>query len=143
MNLKVSFNKAVRWGKQNSPDILLVTGLIEGAVGTVLACRATLKAKEILEEPSIDTKPKKAVKIAKTYSLSAALMAAAGLSICEGFDILKKSNKKALAACGAISASLMAYRERVREEVGKDKEEELYYGTKKETISVKIPQEDG
>ena len=54
MAFKARFNNFTEWGKVHSPEILLVTGLIEGAVGTVLACRATLKAKKKLEERKVE-----------------------------------------------------------------------------------------
>lgn len=36
--------------KKHSPEILMVTGLVSVAAGTVLACKATIKAQDILEE---------------------------------------------------------------------------------------------
>ena len=54
MAFKAKFNNFVDWGKVHSPEILLVTGLIEGAVGTVLACKATLRAKKKLEERKVE-----------------------------------------------------------------------------------------
>ena len=93
MNLKVRFNKVANWGKQNSPDILLVTGLVEGAVGVFLACRATLKAKKIMDESleekvisnddgtcviTVPARKKmaKAIDICRIYLAPAALLAA-------------------------------------------------------------------
>ena len=160
MNLKARFNRVADWGKQNSPDILLVTGLVEGAVGVFLACRATLKAKKIMDEPSEDKvynnndgtyvvtvparkKLAKAIDICRVYAVPAALLTASGASICAGHGILKTRYTGALTAYSALTASFIEYRERVRSEVGAEKEEELYYGTEKETISVKIEQEDG
>ena len=139
MNLKVRFNKLADWGKQNSPDILLVTGLVEGAVGVFLACRATLKAKKIMDETLEDKvisnndgtcvitvhprkKLAKTIDICRIYLAPAALLVASGTSICAGHGILKTRYTGALTAYSALTASFMGYRERVRVEIGSEKE---------------------
>lgn len=160
MNLKVRFNKVANWGKQNSPDILLVTGLVEGAVGVFLACRATLKAKKIMDESleekvisnddgtcviTVPARKKmaKAIDICRIYLAPAALLAASGTSICAGHGILKTRYTGALTAYTSLTAAFMEYRGRVRDEIGAEKEEELYYGTEKDVVSMKVEQEDG
>ena len=148
MAFKAKFNNFTEWGKLHSPEILLVTGLIEGAVGTVLACRATLKAKKKLEERKVEenTQRKKfanAIDICRIYAIPASLLLVSGTSICAGHGILKNRHETLLTAYGALTTTFMEYRARVRDEIGAEKEEALYYGTEKEVISVKITQKDG
>ena len=149
MAFKARFSNAIEWGKMHSPEILLVTGLIEGAVGTVLACKTTIKAHDILEKHKAEepkTQKEKlstAIDICRVYAIPTTLHLVSGISICAGFGILKVENGKLLATCGTLTTTLMEYRSRVRDEIGAEKEEALYYGTEKEVISVKITQKDG
>lgn len=145
MALKAKFNSCLEWGKNYSPEILLVTGLIEGVVGTVLACRATLKSREVLEKETENKKEKvaKSIDICKVYAVPAALMVVSGTSICAGHGILRNRYTGVLTAYSGLTAAFMEYRGRVREEIGAEKEESIYYGTKKEVISTKIKQKDG
>ena len=130
MAFKARFNNFTEWGKVHSPEILLVTGLIEGAVGTVLACRATLKAKKRLEERKVEenTQRKKlatAIDICRIYAIPASLLLVSGTSICAGHGILKNRHEKLLTAYGALTTTFMEYRARVRDEIGAEKEEAL------------------
>lgn len=148
MAIKAKLNNAVEWGKYRSPEILLVTGLIEGAVGVFLACRSTLKAKKILERsPKKETlnkeKLSKAIDIGLAYTPAAVLLTASGVSVCASHGIMKRRYTGLMAAYGTLTATFMEYRSRVRDEIGEEKEEALYYGTDKEVISVKIEQKDG
>lgn len=145
MNLKLDFNRFANGVKEKSPEILLVSGIAEMFVGTFFACKGTLKAKYIKKKPA-ETKKEKAAKvfdICKAYTPSVIFMAAGTTSICASHGLLRVRYTKAVTAYGALAASFMEYRGRVREEIGEAREEELYYGTEKETISVKITQKDG
>lgn len=147
--MKLDFKKFSNKIKKNSPEILLVTGLVEGAVGTVLACKATLKAKKIKDEQYLEEdasqrdKIANAIDICKPYILPTAFMAVSATSICAGHGIMKKRYKGLLTAYTSLTAAFMEYRERVKKEIGEEREEELYYGTEKENVSVKITQKDG
>lgn len=145
MNLKVQFNKFGAGIKAHSPEILLVSGLIEGVVGTILACRATYKAKDLKKYEFPDKKSKVAaqIDICKGYAPAVGVMAAGIVSVCASHGIMRSRYAGVVSAYGALTTSFMEYRNRVREEVGEKREEELYYGTEKESISVKVTQKDG
>ena len=50
MNIKAAINRGLLKCRKHSPEILLVTGIV-GVVGAgVMACRATLKVNEIIDE---------------------------------------------------------------------------------------------
>lgn len=145
MNLKLDFNRFANGVKEKSPEILLVSGLAEMFVGTFFACKGTLKAHNTKKREA-KTKKEKAIKvidICKEYAPAAICMAAGTTSICASHGILRGRYTKIVTAYGALTASFIEYRERVREEIGEAKEEELYYGTEKDTISIKTTQEDG
>lgn len=145
MNIKLDFDGFKNTVKEKSPEILLVSGLVEWATGVFFACRGTVKASEINKKHAETKKEKvvKAIDICKEYVPAAICVAAGTTSICASHGILKNRYTNVVAAYGTLTASFMEYRSRVREELGEEKEEELYYGTEKETISVKITQEDG
>ena len=135
--------------KRKSPEILLVTGLLEGAVGTILACRATLKAKKTKDEQKSKEdytqreKVANAIDICKPYIVPTALLAASATSICAGHGIMRKRYSSLLTAYTSLTAAFMEYRERVKKEIGEERESELYYGTEKQTIPVKTVTKDG
>ena len=145
MTLNLNFDGFKNSIKQNSPEILLASGIVEWAAGMIFACKGTLKAAEIKKKPAKTKKEKlvKAIDICKEYAPAALCAAAGTTSVCASHGILKRRYTSVVTAYGALTASFMEYRSRVREVVGAEKEEELYYGTEKETISVKITQEDG
>ena len=145
MNFKLQFNNIGNGIKQHSPEILLVSGLIEGAVGTFLACRTTYFAKDLKKFKFSDKKSKVAayIDISKDYAPAAGCLIASGVSICASHGIMKHRYAGIVSAYGALTTSFLEYRNRVREEVGEKREEELYYGTEKESISVKVTQKDG
>lgn len=138
-NMLRAFNKAKYKVKAKSPEILLVTGIVAtvGAVGT--AIYATVKTKEALEEDEFDEVDnvveekegidiKKVGKIALYYAPTVALTGVAIASNIGGYKIQKKH----IAALGGTLATTLGilnnYRERVREEVGEDREKELFDG---------------
>lgn len=150
MKLNLNFDNLVSSIKTKSPEILLVSGIAEWAVGTFLACKATKKIEKNEEtaigfEGSLDQKSKlaKAIDVCKAYAPAVGCMAAGTVSVCGSHGIMRKRYVGMVTAYGALTTSFMEYRSRVREEIGKEREEELYYGTKKETIPVKTVQKDG
>jgi len=145
MNVNLNFDGFKNTVKKNSPEILLVSGIVEWAAGLFFACRGTVKATEI-KRKYVETKKEKIIKaidICKEYVPAAICITAGTTSICASHGILKNRYTNLVGAYGALTATFMEYRDRVRDELGEEKEEELYYGTEKETVSVKITQEDG
>lgn len=135
--------------QKNSPTILFGAGIVGVVTGTVLACRATLKLDEVLDEinPKLEdvrnlqhdnyTEKDRAhdravlyvsggVRVAQMY-LPAAFFMAAGIGCLAGsHGILTKRNAGLMTAYATLDQSFDAYRERVRTVVGEEKEENIY-----------------
>lgn len=156
--VKVLPAKAKFAAVKNAPVLCLGAGLVTIAGGVVLACRATRKADTIIGEahnfindaeskigmPCSDgtvyseedyatdvknEKIKRNVKVAKTYILAVCVIAAGMGLVCFGHGILAHRYATTVTALNGLLASTTAYRERVREELGAEKESELYYGS--------------
>lgn len=156
--------RSVLQAKKHSPHIFFAGG-IAGILGsTILACRATLKLEDKLDEIKEDFSKVKLneaamsemnlsvrkehikdvtyvyVKSAKTISKlygPSVFICVVSISALTGSHIqLTRRNTALTAAFGAISKSFDEYRERVREEIGKDKEQNLYLGMTEETVKV-------
>lgn len=140
--------RQVLLGKKHSPAILFAGGVIGVVATTVLACRATLKVDEILEEAeekfaatrelkhfnysNRDRKKDQAyistrttIKIAKLY---APAVVVGGLSIAAltgSHVVLTRRNTGLMSAYAALDQGYKAYQQRVREELGDEKELEI------------------
>lgn len=149
-------SKAAFAVKKASPELMLGVGVV-GVVGAaVMACKATLKAKDIIEdthneidevqEDLLDRRvPEKyrRKEIFKIYihhtSKMAAIYAPAavvgGLSlalIIGSHCVLNRRYLGTTAAYKALEEAYRAYRKRVVEALGEEKEKEVYYGAKHE-----------
>ena len=159
------FSKAGLQIKKHSPEILMVAG-IAGTIGsTVLACKATLKVNEILEEKkkTIEaihtctedekleyteedakkdltiTYAQTGVKLVKLYAPAVALGALSITGIVAGHKILKKRNIALAAAYAVVDKSFKDYRGRVVERFGEQLDKELRYNIRaKEIEEVKV-----
>ena len=162
-----SFGRHILTMKKNSPDTMFVVGLASVLGGTVLACRATLKAKPVIESmqhgvenvkeinKSRENHPSYSEKdygkdlvyvyMMSTYDLvklygPALILTGAGVTLLtSSHRSLKERNASLTAAYAVVTEAFESYRKRVREEVGEDKELDLYIG--RSTIS--IENEDG
>lgn len=150
MNFRIKLNSFGRGIKAHSPEILLVSGLVEGAVGTVLACRATrtrtmtpILVKEYRKKRSQKEKIADAIDICKLYAPAAGFMVASATSICASHGIMRKRYAGLVAAYGTLTSSFLEYRERVKKEIGEKREEELFYGLEKESVPVVSIDKDG
>ena len=166
-NLKNKTNKMTIQVKKYSPEILITAGVVGVVTSTVLACRATLKVNDILEETrdtldkikmcseseeykesgytAEDAKKDKAivyvqtsVKIAKLYAPAAALGALSITSIIASHNILNKRNAALTAAYVTINQSFKKYRENVAERFGEKVDQELKNGIKVKKIEETI-----
>ena len=144
--------------KKHSPEILLVAGIVGAVTSAVMACKATLKANDIVEESKtqIDTihevsenpemaekysaEDKKkdlaivytqtAVKFIKLYGPSV-LLGVASLGCMVGSNrILNKRNVALAAAYATVDKGFKEYRGRVIERFGKELDKELRYNIK-------------
>ena len=138
--------------KKSSPEIMLTAGIV-GVIGaTVLACRATTKVHDIVNETHDELDKaeedalerglpekyrKKAVfkvyanqtaKFAKIYAPSVALGAVSLGLIVGSHCVLNRRYIGTTAAYKAVEEAFRAYRKRVSDIVGEDKEKDIYLG---------------
>lgn len=145
--------------RKHSPEILVVAGIAGTIASTVIACKATTKVGEILDESKQtldvvrkgmdkgeingkvytqeDGKKDKAViyaqtglKIAKLYAPAVILGSLSISSILASNDILRKRNVALGAAYATVDKSFKEYRDRVIERFGEEVDAELKYGLK-------------
>lgn len=158
--------------KKYSPEILTAAGVI-GVVGsTVLACKATLKVEDILDEAKkksnlinavhdgeievdaeytdndyskdlIVNRTQTAVKLIKLYGPAITLGALSITAILGGQHILRKRNVAIMAAYKLCEESFNNYRSRVKDELGEEKDRQFYYGMTEETVKNKVKSKDG
>ena len=155
--------------KKHSPEILMVAG-VAGTIGsTILACKATLKVNEILEEKdkTIETihtcledaectyteedsqkdltivYTQTAVKLAKLYAPAVFLGALSITGIVSSHHILKKRNVALAAAYVAVDKGFKDYRKNVVDRFGKEMDRELRYNIKAKEIEEKVTDENG
>lgn len=142
---------------KNSPEVLFVAGIVGVVGGTVLACRATLKADVILTEAKekmdlarnmehadyseMDRKKdltlvryQTSVKLVRAY---APAIIVGGLSIAaltSSHGILTKRNAGLAAAYAALDKGFREYRARVVSKYGPEVDQELRYGVREITV---------
>lgn len=160
-----TFGKAKLKIKEHSPEILLFTGIVSAIGGTILACKATLKVPEIMDETKneldiihstkekcepdeykkvlVATYGKTAVKFIKVYSPAFVIGAFSLTSILASNDILRKRNAALVAAYSIVDLSFKDYRNRVVERFGEKVDQELRYSIKEKTIETIEVNEDG
>lgn len=151
--------------QKNSPAILTVGGIVFIVGGTILACRATLKLDDILddaEEEVAKIKSERTKGFDKTYRKDltisyaqtcfslvrvygpAVTLSLTGIGcILTGHKILSSRNLAISAAYNLVEQSFSEYRERVTNELGDAREKEIRYNVKKEKKSVEEIGEDG
>lgn len=149
--------------KKNSPTIFFVGGVV-GVVGaTVLACKATLKLEDVLDEQEVvedtikhfdnpkyseedrakdlfKTKVKTAGKVAKLYAPAATVGLISVAALTGSHVALNRRNAAIMAAYSALDKGFNEYRDRVREELGEEKDLEFRHGS--ETILETVIGED-
>lgn len=166
-------SKAVMKLKKHSPEILVVAGIAGTVVSAVLACKATTKVAEILDETKgtldtihegmetgaingqeyTDEDGKKdtvvvyaqtGMKLAKLYGPAIILGTLSVTSILASNNILRKRNVALGAAYAAIDKSFKEYRGRVIERFGEQVDTELKYGIKaKKFEEIEVDPETG
>ena len=157
--------------EKHSPEILMGVGVVGVVTGTVMACRATLKLNDILEEaqetrdkikevasnPNYEDKyteedAKKdlavnciqtGVKVAKLYAPAVAVGVAGVGCVLASHDIMKKRNIALSAAYLTVDKSFKEYKQRVVDRFGEEVEKEIRYGIKAEEIVETVVDEEG
>ena len=166
-------SKAVMKLKKHRPEILVVAGIAGTVVSAVLACKATTKLAEILDETkgTLDTihdgmdtgaingqeyttedgkkdtvvvYAQTGMKLAKLYGPAIILGTLSITSILASNDILRKRNVALGVAYAAIDKSFKEYRGRVIERFGEQVDTELKYGIKaKKFEEIEVDHETG
>lgn len=153
MKIKNMLNKTKLSVVKHGPQFMIIGGVAATVVGAVMACKATLKLSDILDE-SKDTLDKihmvenshneeyteedavkdktivyvqTGVKLIKNYALPMAVMGAGITSILAGNKILKNRYAALTAAYATLDSSFKGYRERVKERFGEEVEREIRY----------------
>lgn len=144
-NIKRALHMAGFKLRAASPEILIATGVIGGIVGTVMACKATMKLDDILAETAnsverlnkaVENKTineytendrkhdlavcyaKTGVKIAKLYAPAAIVIGASVASVLTGHSVLRKRHIALAAAYATVDKSFKEYRKRVVDKFG-------------------------
>lgn len=146
------FGKQILKGKKHAPAILFGAGVVGVVASTVLACRATLKMHEVLDETQADLEKARTLehanysevdrqkditliylkatgRIAGMYAPAAALGVLSIFALTGSHVMLTKRNAAAMAAYAALDKGFREYRARVMKELGVDKDREFRYGT--------------
>ena len=171
-NMSRTFSKVNFQLKKHSPEIMVIAGVVGVVTSAVMACKATTKVNDILEE----TKEKASqvhevladesisketyseedgkkdlaiiytqagVKFIKLYGPSIALGALSIASILTSHHIMHKRNIALAAAYTAIDTSFKGYRNRVIERFGEELDKELRYNIKAKEIEETVVDENG
>ena len=157
--------------QKHSPEILMGVGVVGVVTSTVMACKATMKLNDILEESKetrdkikeVENNPKyedkyspedakkdlainyvqTGMKVAKLYAPAVLLGGASLGCLLASNDILRKRNAALSAAYMTVDKSFKEYRNRVTERFGEEVEKEIRYGIKAEQIETTVVDEDG
>lgn len=161
--LMVTYRKSEMKVRKHSPEILAGVGVV-GVVGSfVMACKATTKLSDILDEskeqldmikevvvdPAYEGKydehdaksdttityVQTGMKIAKLYAPSVILCAGSLGCLLASNNILRKRNAALTAAYATIDKSFKEYRKRVSERFGDEVEKEIRYNIKAKEIT--------
>lgn len=157
--------------KKHSPEILLVAGIVGTVASAVMACKATTKVSEIVDEskktidvihetvenPEMAEKyseedskkdlaivyTQTAVKMIKLYAPSVVLGVASIACILGSHNIIRQRNVALAAAYATVDKGFKEYRGRVVERFGKDLDRELKYNIKAKEIEKTVVDENG
>lgn len=157
--------------KKCSPEIMVVAGVIGLVASMVLACKATLKVNDILEDAKEnidnihecendetlkdkytekDSKKdlaivygKTAIKLAKLYAPAVIFGTVSVTGIFMSHNILRKRNAAVMAAYAALDRGFKQYRKNVVERYGEKTDYELLHNIKAKIIKEKSVDENG
>lgn len=170
-NVTRGFHRAGLQLKKHSPEILITVGVIGTVVSTVMACKATTKLSDILDEtkesvekihecvenPEIkdeysveDSKKdltivytQTGVKLVKLYGPSVVLGLSSIGCILASNNIIHKRNVALAAAYTTIDNGFKEYRSRVVERFGKELDRELKYNIKAKEVEETVVDDNG
>ena len=165
------YNNSKNVVEKHSPEILAGVGVVGVVASTVMACKATMKLNDILEESKetrnkireVESNPRyeeqyshedakkdltinytqTGLKIAKLYAPAVILGSASLGCLLASNDILRKRNAALSAAYMTVDKSFKEYRQRVVDRFGEEVEKEIRYNIKAEEITSTVVAEDG
>ena len=165
------YNNSKNVVEKHSPEILAGVGVVGVVASTVMACKATMKLNDILEESKetrdkikeVESNPRyeeqyshedakkdltinytqTAMKIAKLYAPAVILGSASLGCLLASNDILRKRNAALSAAYMTVDKSFKEYRQRVVDRFGEEVEKEIRYNIKAEEVTSTVVAEDG
>lgn len=163
MNWKFKLNRMGLHLQKNAPTILTWLGVVSIPVSIFMACKATLKLDETLDEVQSDISNvkdareeksleeysdrdykkdlttsylKAGFKLSKLYAPSAILAASAMGSVIGSHHLMHKRNLGLIMTYNAVKASFDQYRERVAELYGAEQEARINYGIEAGKVEV-------
>ena len=165
------FNNSRNMVQKHSPEILAGVGVVGVVASGVMACKATLKLNDILDEcketrdkiKEVEENPEfedryssedakkdltvnymqTSMKIAKLYAPAVLLCSASLGCLLASNDILRKRNAALSAAYMTVDKGFKEYRQRVAERFGEEVEKEIRYNIKAQEIETTVVNEDG
>jgi len=146
--------------KKFSPEILIATGVVGIGTTIVLACKATLKLEQVIDTAGTrfeeigkkqadrdlgvidysDRECKKDLCVAytksgfdiyKLYAPAATVGVVSMTCILSAYNIMNKRNVALMAAYKCVEESFVSYRNRVKAELGEEKDRDFRYGVNK------------
>lgn len=168
-----AFNKAVFQLKKHSPEILIVAGVGGAIVAAVMACKATLKAPDVLDDAKAeidkiheatehgctemgqeftaeDSKKalakvylKTGVEMSKLYAPSIALGTLSTTFILTSNNILRKRNAALAVAYATVDKAFKQYENRVIDRFGEEVHNQLKYNIQSKEIVETVVNEAG
>lgn len=155
--------------KKKSPEILIIAGAIGTVTAAVMACKASMKVPELLEDTKerIDdlhfdrldageeytekefkkdltrVYTKTGVELVKLYGPAVALGALSMGTVFASNNILRQRNASLAAAYATVDGAFKRYRNNVVEQYGADIDKAMRYGLKKTEIDEVITDEKG
>lgn len=154
--------------KKHSPEIMVVAGCVGVVTSAVMACKATTKASQIIEDAKKDLDDVHTVvamhedyteeerkkdlaiiyaqtglKFVKLYGPSVLLGALSLTSILASNNILRKRNVALAAAYATVDKGFKEYRSRVVERFGEELDKELRFNIRKKEVDEVVTNEDG
>lgn len=144
--------RTVLKAQKNSPTLLFVAGVAGGITATVLACRATLRVNDVLDDHEKDLADlgrvfntdsrmltqefereqmwiylRTARRIGTLYAPAVAVGVTSVVCLTKSHNQLMQRNAALTSAYVSLQTFLDGYRSRVRSEVGEEREKDIYY----------------
>lgn len=167
-----TFSKVGFQLKKYSPEIFVVAGVIGVVASAVMACKATTKVGDVLDEAKenldiihdgvkngeingeefteemgkkavVSTYVHTGVEFVKLYGPAVVLGGLSIASIVTSNNILRKRNVALAAAYATVDKGFKEYRGRVADRFGADVEREIRYGLKTKEVEKTVVNEDG